>query len=101
VLASNVGEAVRVLDSEMLVQYEGVKDAGYPQRLRERILAILDHPELLDRSKANTRLAKEHFDYVILAERMKRVIEISLKATKVSQQQIVAEHVPSRTARNS
>ena len=79
ILASNVGEAALVLEKEMLVDYEGVKDRGYPQRLKERIETILDHPEMLKRSAKNVSLAKEHFDYAILAERMKRVVEAAIK----------------------
>lgn len=79
VLASNVGEATIVLPREMLVDYEGVKDEGYPQRLRERIETILDHPEILERAADNVPLAKEHFDYAILAERMKQVIGTTMR----------------------
>src|SRR6266850_24092 len=36
VLASNVGEAARVLEKEMLVDYVGLKDQEYPQKLKAR-----------------------------------------------------------------
>lgn len=79
VLASNVGEAAIVLDKEMLVEYEGVKDCAYPQKLSERVQAILDQPEILKRSVNNVTLAREHFDYNVLAERMAQLINVTIK----------------------
>lgn len=84
ILASKVGEAAIVLDEAMLVEYEGVKDEGYPRKLKQRIEAILDHPEMLERSAKNVGVAKEYFDYSVLAERMKQVIEGTIKAAKSS-----------------
>lgn len=78
VLASEVGEAAFVLDREMLVQYEGVKDEEYPRRLVERIRTILSCPELLNRSAGNIALAKEHFEYSRLAARVGNLIEKTL-----------------------
>lgn len=75
ILASDVGEAARVLDPEMLVPYEGVKDEQYPQKLATRIETILEHPELLNRADANVALAEKHFDYSLLAKRVGNVIE--------------------------
>lgn len=74
ILATRVGEAARVLDDDMLVDYEGVKDTQYPQRLAERIRAILCDRTQLERGQRNRRVAAEHFDYDVLAERLKRVI---------------------------
>ena len=78
VLASAVGEAAFVLAEEMLVEYEGVKDEQYPQRLAERIQTILRRPELLARAAGNVALAKEHFEYAKLAARVGAVIETVL-----------------------
>lgn len=76
ILASDVGEAALVLDKEMLVEYEGVRDDAYPQRLVERIRTILSQPEMLARSTArNIALAREHFDYALLANRLGDIIE--------------------------
>ena len=75
VLASNVGEAAMVLEKEMLVDYEGVKDEQYPRKLKTRILEILQRPELLRRGASNVSLAREHFDYGVLAQRMTKVID--------------------------
>ena len=71
ILASDVGEAARVLKPEMLVSYEGVKDEEYPQRLAERITSLLNRPETFKQAvAAQAALAKEHFDYSILSERL-------------------------------
>ena len=74
VLASDVGEAARVLDPEMLVPYDGVKDEQYPRKLTARIGVILAHPELLNRASDNVALARKYFDYSLLAERAGDVI---------------------------
>jgi glycosyltransferase involved in cell wall biosynthesis len=75
VLASEVGEAARVLNREMLVRYEGVKDEQYPQRLMERVRLILDEPHRLQSAAGNVEVAKQHFEYARLAERLGHVIE--------------------------
>jgi glycosyltransferase involved in cell wall biosynthesis len=79
VLASEVGEAALVLDQEMLVTYEGVKDRQYPQRLAERVQTIVADPQRLRRAADNARLAKEFFEYSKLAERVSSVIESVMK----------------------
>jgi glycosyltransferase involved in cell wall biosynthesis len=79
ILASNVGEAALVLEKEMLVDYEGVKDQGYPRKLKERIEDILEHPETLTCAAKNVTLASEHFDYAVLAPRMKQVIAATIE----------------------
>jgi glycosyltransferase involved in cell wall biosynthesis len=80
ILASDVGEASRVLAPEMLVPYEGVRDEQYPRKLAARIEAILARPELLTRGAAGVRLAEKHFDYSLLAERAGGVIDAVLAA---------------------
>ena len=75
ILASDVGEAARVLDPKMLVPYDGVKDEQYPHKLAARIVDILAHPELLKRASENVGLARKYFDYSLLAERAAHVID--------------------------
>jgi hypothetical protein len=70
-----VGEASIVLDEKMLVPYEGVQDVDYPRKLQERIEKIMGNPEELSSSARNVTLAREKFDYAILAERVGRVID--------------------------
>ncbi|MCS6804269.1 MAG: glycosyltransferase [Acidobacteriota bacterium] len=74
ILATRVGEAALVLDEDMLVDYEGVKDREYPQRLAQRIRAIVRDRAQLERGERNRRVAAEYFDYDVLAERLKNVI---------------------------
>lgn len=78
ILASEVGEAARVLEPEMLAPYDGVKDAEYPRKLAERIRPILADPEMLERAEANMDLARKHFDYSMLTERVSGVIAAAL-----------------------
>lgn len=80
ILASRVGEAALVLNEEMLVPYEGVKDSAYPRKLADRINHILERPELLQHGDVNVLLAKEHFDYQLLARRLEKFIESIMKA---------------------
>jgi len=75
VLASDVGEAAVVLEPEMLVPYEGVKDREYPRKLAERVQGIVGDQRRLDSAVGNVAVAKEIFEYSKLAERLGSVIE--------------------------
>lgn len=70
VLASDVGEASLVLAPDMLVEYDGVKDEGYPSRLALRVRKILSRREELGRADANPVIARERFDYSVLSTRL-------------------------------
>jgi glycosyltransferase involved in cell wall biosynthesis len=74
VLASRVGEAARVLDDDMLVDYEGTVDRGYPARLATRVRALLAAPESLDATARSVAIARERFDYDVLVPRVARVL---------------------------
>ncbi len=74
VLASNVGEASLVLAPEMLVDYEGVKDEQYPEKLARRVAEIAREPERLARAADHTRIARERFDYLVLAARLSELL---------------------------
>jgi len=80
ILASKVGEAALVLDEEMLVDYQGARDDGYPARLAGRIRALLDDPEFRTRALRNVAVARERFEYAVLAEKAAAVIEAGLGA---------------------
>lgn len=74
VLASDVGEASRVLPPSMRVPYEGVVDLRYPHRLAKRLSQLLENPEqLLERSKS-AAIAAEHFDYRRLGARVASLV---------------------------
>ncbi len=75
ILASRVGEAARILDEEMLVDYDGNYDLNYPQKLAEWVRRLLDNPELLGRGLGHVALAREKFDYAVLARKMMEVID--------------------------
>jgi glycosyltransferase involved in cell wall biosynthesis len=75
VLASDVGEASLVLRDKMLVEYDGIKDSSYPQKLVDRIMKILDEPDAIQQRSKNVEVAAKYFDYSILAERMKSIID--------------------------
>jgi glycosyltransferase involved in cell wall biosynthesis len=75
VLASRVGEAVRVLGDEMLVPYKGAIDRAYPHRLAERVRGLLQDRSRIRCQDAHIRLARDQFDYDVLAERLVRVLD--------------------------
>ena len=102
VLASRVGEAAFVLNQEMLVSYEGVKDSQYPQRLAERVKAILSDPHKLELAASNIALAKEVFEYAKLAERLSEVIEKVIKRDEKTDASIEQSscHLDSAQSRN-
>ena len=75
ILASNVGEAALVLDREMLVPYDGVKDKSYPFKLGERINRLLERKGSFRPLESHIALAREQFDYAVLAKRLAAVIE--------------------------
>jgi glycosyltransferase involved in cell wall biosynthesis len=81
ILASRVGEAARVLDEDMLVEYEGVKDTTYPAKLAERIVRLVDRPDLQARGAANRMTASRNFDYSVLAPRVGAVIDAALRGS--------------------
>ena len=74
VLASDVGEAARVLPPEMLVPYHGTKDSQYPSRLADRVRWLLEHPERLRQPQVSIAIAQTHFDYDTLADRLRHTI---------------------------
>ena len=81
ILASRVGEAARVLDEDMLVDYEGNNDLHYPEKLAERVLRLLRDPEPLNRGSRQVGLAREKFDYAVLARKMAEVIDDAASRT--------------------
>jgi glycosyltransferase involved in cell wall biosynthesis len=93
VLSTDVGEAGRLLPPEMLVPYAGTKDPDYPRRLAGRIEALLHTPEMLERRAASVAIAETNFDYDVLAQRIRRVLQESLPGYAASRK---AEVVNSR-----
>jgi len=75
ILASDVGEAALVLDDEMLVPYDGVKDESYPLKLAQRINQLLERKSSFGPLETHIALAREQFDYSVLSKRVAAVIE--------------------------
>jgi hypothetical protein len=59
----------------MLAPYRGTKDSEYPSRLAARIEALLNAPERLKQTEASVLIAQTHFDYDMLAARLRRTIQ--------------------------
>jgi glycosyltransferase involved in cell wall biosynthesis len=74
VLASDVGEAALVCERDMLVPYDGVHDLDYPNKLAERVEALLDQPVKLENGLRNIAVAKNHFEYSKLADRLAETV---------------------------
>jgi glycosyltransferase involved in cell wall biosynthesis len=91
VLASRVGEATLVLDEDMLVEYEGINDSAYPQRLADRISALLESPEKLKRGLENVAVAQSQFDYCVLAEKMDVLFATVLQDRSKGKKQLVSK----------
>jgi glycosyltransferase involved in cell wall biosynthesis len=75
VLASKVGEAAYVLPPEMLIDFDGQADPTYPDKLAQRVRALLAEPALLRRGRALVQVARERFDYDVLASRLEQIVE--------------------------
>jgi glycosyltransferase involved in cell wall biosynthesis len=79
VLSTDVGEAARVLPPEMLVPYHGTKDPDYPRRLADRIQSLMATPDLLRRPALSVAIAQTNFEYDVLAAKVRRAIQESLR----------------------
>jgi glycosyltransferase involved in cell wall biosynthesis len=74
VVATNVGEASRVLPGVgCLLPYNGVRDDTYPPRLAEHLRKLLAEPKLLSISEKARQVARDNFDYKMLAKRVENV----------------------------
>lgn len=74
ILATNVGEAHYVLPGDMLVPYSGTVDRTYPSRLAERVRTLLHDRSRLELGARGTAIARQHFDYDLLARRVADVL---------------------------
>ena len=78
VLATRVGEAARVLPDDMLLDYEGVVDRSYPERLAGSVRALASDRGRLARGNVGPPLARQYFDYDMLAGRVDTVLTAAL-----------------------
>ena len=74
VLASRVGEAVRVLPDAMLIPYEGTVDTTYPVRLAERLRTLCSDRAQLQLGQSLVNIAEREFSYSVLAGRVDGVL---------------------------
>ena len=79
ILATRVGEAKFVLPEDMLVDYYGKIDMGYPLRIAEKVRYILAHREVLEKGKENIIKAKEIFEYRVLGHRLLTILRSLLE----------------------
>ncbi|MGK7893635.1 MAG: glycosyltransferase [Xenococcus sp. (in: cyanobacteria)] len=74
VVATDVGEAKKVLpDVGCLLPYTDVRDDTHPSRLAKQLRKLLNQPQLLQISEQVKQIAKDNFDYQLLAERVEKV----------------------------
>lgn len=74
ILASRVGEAVRVLPAEMLIEYNGTIDPDYPGRLADRLSQLCANRNQLSRGRALVDVARREFSYDTLVPRVDGVL---------------------------
>jgi len=75
VLATRVGTAAEVLPERMLIDYEDTLDAGYPQKLAQRIESLAQQGEAFGYQPHCVELARRHFDYQTLACKYECIVE--------------------------
>ncbi len=80
VLASRVGEAARILLPEMLVDFVGETDPGYPAKLAERIVNVLALRSDFAYHLECIALARTHFSYDLLADRLRNVLRSNMES---------------------
>jgi glycosyltransferase involved in cell wall biosynthesis len=74
VIATNVGEAMRVLpEIGCLLPYEGVRDDLHPTRLAEHIRMLAADRDRVKVAAAAFQVAKDNFDYDLLAEKVSKL----------------------------
>jgi glycosyltransferase involved in cell wall biosynthesis len=75
VIATDVGEAKKVLPGVgCLLPYTGVRDDTHPGRLAIQLQKLLDEPEQFQIKEEAKQVAKNNFDYKMLAQRLEKVM---------------------------
>lgn len=79
VIATDVGEAKKVLpDVGCLLPYTGVRDDTHPARLAIQLQKLLDQPKSLQITEEAKQVAKDNFDYEMLAQRLKKACQMNI-----------------------
>jgi glycosyltransferase involved in cell wall biosynthesis len=79
ILASRVGEAGKILPEEMLLDYEGAKDADYPQKLAGRITQVMRDPTAFSRARQSNQSLAAQFDYAYLSQRVHELLQLQIE----------------------
>jgi glycosyltransferase involved in cell wall biosynthesis len=75
VIATDVGEASRVLPTVgCLLPYHGIRDDSHPARLAAHLKQLLVNADWNSSDRAR-QVAKEQFDYQVLAQRVERICQ--------------------------
>jgi glycosyltransferase involved in cell wall biosynthesis len=94
VVATDVGEARRVLPGVGgLLPYHGVRDDAHPQRLADHLRYLLAHPERLESALQGREIARTHFDYPLLAQKVQALCQEVRVQTRPS---LLAKDFPGR-----
>lgn len=75
VLATAVGGAADVLPDEMLMPFEGVRDANHPRRLATRLTELLPRQAWLRAGVGTRSIALERYSYAALAQTLSGVLQ--------------------------
>lgn len=76
VIATDVGEASRVLPGVgCLLPYTGIRDDQHPARLAAHLRKLLAEPERLKIASQARQIAKEEFNYQILAKQIEKICQ--------------------------
>ncbi len=85
VIATDVGEAKKVLPGVgCLMPYTAVRDDEHPARLAQHLKKLLDQPEILQITEEAKQVAKDNFDYEILARRLEKICQTVLSRKQFS-----------------
>ncbi len=75
VISTNVGTAARVLPPESLLPYQDIgRDSEHPARLAAKIRDLVQHRDALKLDGRGVAIAREHFDYDRLAQKLDRIL---------------------------
>lgn len=83
VIATDVGEAQKVLPGiGCLLPYEGVRDNNHPIRLAQELKRLMSDPKSLEISDKAMQVAKDNFDYEMLAGKLEKILNELVSSTQ-------------------
>lgn len=75
ILATKVGTAKYVLPKKMLLDYYGIRDDTYPERLAQRIRNLILEKKYMEEKIKLDEIARRMFDYQLLSLKIKNIIK--------------------------